>query len=407
MSRFRAYINPTDDNGVFTGFVEVTEDVDFSSMGSISQQIDNDEYNVGLLRFNQFTLKLTNESGRYSDVGTAETIFKKRRGGSRFRLTWEKADDDTQCGIAICGSSYISPEITVFEGVINDEATRLNIVDQKVQFTILTIDSVFKSVATNFASLSNGNLFSAALLTVLNQTEITKYLTVSAGNINVGLDLAIDTVADFENTTVKEALDDLLFASNSVLYIEGTTVIIRSRDADATSSHTFIGQASNNGIENIIDISDVSSGQNNLFNFWTWADTTLKAENGTSIADNGLRKKEISFDMITNTGKRQSILDEQRDEYGERKQELKLTTTLTYETLALMFLNKVNVDYPTVYAPANIGDLLPYYGLAVYGAAIYPIGQFSLTIDVLTDFKILGIVLNTKQQTIEFKLREI
>ena len=61
------------------------------------------------------------------------------------------------------------------------------------------------------------------------------------------------------------------------------------------------------------------------------------------------------IDEITNTGKRQSILDEQRDQFKDKKQEFDLTTFVNYDNLELQILDRVNVDYPTVFYPANAG----------------------------------------------------
>ena len=302
MSQLRVYINPKDDTGVFTGFQEVTEDVASESISNIVQIIDNDEYDVGLFNYNSFSLKFNNQDGKYSDVDNVNSIFRFRRGGSKIQFRWQVQVFDSICGIAECGKALISPEITVYDGILNDDATRLDIDDQQVTFRVLSSDSIFEETETNFSSLSAGDLFSDAIFTVMNQTKITDLMTISSGNITVGLDLMMDTVADFENTTVKEALDILLFGSNSVLFVRDNVVFVKPRDGGSVSQFTFRGQASNEGIEDIIDITDISAGRNNVFNFWTWRDTTLFASDSASITANGLRKKEIDFDPITTTG---------------------------------------------------------------------------------------------------------
>ncbi|MCP3684531.1 MAG: hypothetical protein GY861_17840 [bacterium] len=410
MSRFRAYINPRGDTGDFTGFIEVTEDIDFNSMGTINQQIDNNEFNVGLFRFNEFSLKLRNEHGAYSDVDTLQSIFRTRRAGSQFKLTWSPHDHGPVCGIAVCGASHgasINQEIDVLTGVLNDEATKLDIDDQRVSFRVLSTDSIFTGVETPFSSLNAGDLYSAALLTILNQSSITEYLTVSAVNINVGLDQTLDNVANFENQTVKESLDELLFQSNSVMYIKNQTVFIRSRDGGAASTFTFIGQASNDGIENIKKISDVSTGLNQVFNFWTWDNVNLVASDLESIQANGIRKKSISFDSITNTVKRQEILNAQRTQFKLKKMSFQLTASIAPDMLDITMLDQVRVDYPTTYTPAETDGELPIYGVAVYGQSRYGFGQFSITISKETPMKILGININTKNQELIFKIKEI
>jgi len=407
VSRLRAFINPRDDFGDFTSFVEVTEDMVLNSLGTVNQSIDNDRYTVGLFKFDRFSFKLRNEHGNYSDVTEFNSIFRTRRAGSKFRLTWQQEDVSPICGIAICGEAILSEQQTIFEGSIDDQAATLDIDDQKISFRALGYDAVFPTVATPFSSLSNGDLYSEALLTILNQSKITEYLTIDASNINVGLDLAIDDISKLENTTVKEALDKFLFQSNSVMFIADNIVFIQARDGGATSEKTFFGQASNGGIEDIIEISNVSTGVNNVFNFWTWKDTTLVSSDATSIIKNGIKKREISFDEITDSGKRQSILDAQRDEFQQKKQELNITVPLTYENLNLEILDQIRVDYPTVLSPAEIGGDIPIYGVAIYGQALYPFGEFSITISSLTPYKILSKLINMKNQFIVFKIKEI
>jgi len=407
MSTFRVYINPKDDFGAFTGYQEVTEDVIDDSLSKIAQQIDSDEYNVGVFNYNSFSVKLRNDHGKYSDVEVIQSIFRERRGGSKVQVRWQVQDHRSICGVAIAGKCKISPEIIVYDGLLNDDASRLDIDDQIITFKVLNSDSVFDEVETPFSDLNIGDLFSEAILTVLDQSDITKIMTVSASNINVGLDVAIDAVADLENTTVKEALDILLFGSNSVMYLRDNIIYIKSRDGGATVQKTFIGQASNDGIEDIQKLSSISTGRNKVFNFWTWKDTTLSARDTASISANGLRKKEISFSTITNTTKRQSILDAQRDQFMDLKQEFKLTTFLTYENLGLNMLDRVSVDYPTVVSEGNPGSGVPVYGLAVYGEAVYPNEESSITIDKDTPYKIMGINIEKKNQLITFRLKEI
>lgn len=406
MSIVRIYINPKDDAGNFTSFQEVTEDVTESGLSKIAQNIDNNEYDVGVLRFNSFTIRFRNEHGLYSDVDNLASIFRSRRGGSKFQVRWQKTETP-YAGVAIAGKAVVSPEVVIYDGVINDDATRQDIDDQQVTFKILSTDSIFDEVETPFASINVGDLFSDTIFLVLNQTEITKIMTIDVLNITVGLDLTLDVVTEFENTTVQESLEKLLFMANAILFLRDNVVFVKPRDGGVSSVHSFIGQASNEGIEDIQGLTSISSGRNQTFNFWTWKDTTLKAEDATSILENGVKKKQIEFPEITDTGKRQSVLDEQRTEFAFPKQEFSLTTFLDYETLAINMLDQVSVDYPTPLSPGVPGGIIPIYGVSKYDEAIYPQQEFSIIIDKDTPYKIMGININRKSQNIKFKIKEI
>lgn len=405
MSVFRFYIKPFDDNGILQDYIEVTEDVTYNNMGRISQKIDNDRFDVGVYKFDSISFKLRNDHGKYSSVGNLESIFRFRRAGSQLKITWDINDNPPQAGVAILGRVFTGIETTVFEGIIDDDAATLDIDSQQITIRGLSSDAIFSGVETPYGSISVGDLYSDILYTLLNQAEITKYVTVDAGNINVGLDLQIDVKSELENTTVKEAIDKILFQSNSVLWIENSTVYIANRDGGGASVKTFYGQGSNNGLEDILNISDISTGLNKTFNYWTWAGTTLKSVNTSSVTANGVRKKEISFDEITNSSKRQQVIDEQRTDFSDLKQEFDLTVPLTYENLSIGILDQVRVDYPNVYRAAT-ADGLPIYGVAIYGTSVYPNGEFSITISPDTPFKIMGKSIDTKNQQIIFNVKE-
>jgi CBS domain-containing protein len=90
-------------------------------------------------------------------------------------------------------------------------------------------------------------------------------LTVSIGNIDVAEEHLVDDITPFEDTTVKDALNKLLEASGAILYVKDDTVYVKPRAATTTDPVTFYGQASNIGIENLIDATSIRSGRNKMF----------------------------------------------------------------------------------------------------------------------------------------------
>lgn len=408
MSRFRCYMKPFDFDGNYkTAWQEITEDVDFNGLGRINRQIDGSEYNVGILQYNNMKLNLRNEHGHYSDVEETRSIFDYKRSESQFKITWSLDDGPNQCGLVVCGEFKSSEEIDVYRGLINDDSATSNIKDQKISFQVLGIESVFTSVEFPYTTISNGDLISSVIYDTLNQAKITNLMTVSASNINPGTDVVIDDKTDLENTTAKEALDQLLEISNSVLYIEDDVVYVKDRDPAATVSKTFFGQASFNGIEDIISIKNLRSGVNRVFNYWTWAETSLISKWNDTINVLGIKKKEVDFAPITNNTRRQTILDNLKTEFGPKQQELDLEVPLAYPNLALSFLDRTIIDYPTVLRSATSDGVLPLYGVAIYGEATYPYGEWGITIATDINYKIMGITIDPKKQTITFKKREI
>ncbi|AHZ84641.1 hypothetical protein Bb109J_c1951 [Bdellovibrio bacteriovorus] len=408
MSLFRAFIAPISENGQsHEPWVEVTDDVDFESMGNIQQRIEGSDYDVGVFTFSQFVVTLRNDHGLYSDGTMQRSIFFGKRSESLFRLIWQKQDFPSVAGSIMAGQ-FISgnTEFPVFEGILKDEAAQMNISDQKVNFMVLGKEAALSREIVPFGEISAGVSHKDLIFKCLNQPFITKYFSVDLANINPMLNLQIDVVDDFENKTVDEAMKLLLRSSNSVLFVKDGAVVVRGRDASPEVKFQFFGQASNKGVENVIDIRDVRTGIHRTFNFWTWADTEVVASDISSVAEFGIIKKKEEFKYITNATKQSTILSVLKEEFKNPKMEFKVLTPITTDSILLFLLDRVKVDYPTVYF-TEPGENIPIYGIARYGEARYPFGEFSLQISPLEEFKILNRSVNVKDQYIELTLRGV
>jgi len=407
LSNLRVYINPLDDNGAYTSYQEVTADVNLNSLSKISRKLDSSEYDVGVFSFSNLTIKLRNNHGKYSDVGTPRTIFKSRRNDSLVKIEWLPSPDEAILGAAIVGISVLGLSQEIFKGFLSDESLKSDIDTQEVNFTIRGMESLFDSVEVPFSSLSTGGGTRAMIADVMTVDEITDLLTISLGNIQVPDEQTIDNIDDFENTTVKDALNTLLEASNAVLYVSNDTVYVVPRDETAADPITFYGQASAVGIENLVKVSNIRSGRNKMFNYWKWSDTTLKATSTSSIDDFGVKDKEVDYSLFTNSTTKQNILDEFRDEFSEPKQEMEITVPMDYDSLDLFLLDRVNMDYPTVYMPAEPEAGLPLYGVAIYGESKYPLSQWSLNLTTDDIFKIIGIDLILKDNLVKLYIKRV
>lgn len=407
-NRVRVYIKPFDTLGDYVAdWTEVTSDVVFEDLGDLSLDLDNVEYTLGVYRASSVALTLLNEFGTYSDVDVQQSMFRWRRAGSLVKFVWDIENDGNYCGSAELGQAYLTDdtEKILFTGLLDDSSLSLNLLDRKQKFQVLGLEAAFVRAKVPFSSLTGSDYISDIIYKCLNQTEITKALTVDAGNINPGLDQIPNSIAELENKTVREALDDLLLFSNSVLYISNSTVYVADRTAGLSVAYTFHGQASETARENFNSIENLKSGIARTFNFLTWQDTTLLSSDSTSIDHYGVLKKELSSDLFTNNTKRTNVLDAILAEFKDPKRELDLTAPLSYATFDLDLLNRVAIDYPTVYVTA--GEDFPIIGIAVIGVAVLPKGLWSFTIDTDTNFKIIGKKLSLKKGVVTYKLREI
>lgn len=410
LSRIRVYILPFDDltQEYVSDYIEITDDVDNSSFASLTQRLDNKEYDVGVFNFADMSLILRNEHGRYNKVGDPNTIFGYKRGGTKVKITYMLQDDPPWCGVAICGQAKIFDEQDMFTGLLTDETTDEDVINQNISFRVLGLESIFKETIVNFGSISNGDLFSLIIYTILNQTKITDLMTVSALNITCGSDQTIDSITGLQNKTVKETLDTVLLLSNSILYVDRSNVVHVSPRTPSTSFQWYLyGQASVDGAENIQNLSDIRNGLNRTFNFIRWEATTLSSEDATSTAKYGTRIKEIGNDIITNTTKRNNILQSIRDYFSTPKRELELTTIIKdYDIFDVFILDKVSIDYPTVYFIEE-GESYPIYDSSLYDVAKYPLAEWSLEIDPTVGWMVTGRKIDFRNQLITYFLREI
>lgn len=404
---FRVYINPFDDDGNYTGFVDVSKYVNLTSLSDITQDIDSTEYQLGVFRYPNLQLKLDNKSGKFSDVENVQSIFRFRRADSQVKVTYSLMNEGPYCGVAICGgeNAYLSEEVQLYVGLINDESFSTSVRNQDVTVKVLGFESVFSRAVVPFSALSNGMLISDAIYAILNQVAVTKLLTVNEANIVPDLDLAIDDVSDFETMTVKEALDKLLVTSNSVLYIRDQVIYVSNRDATAAVQATFYGQAAIAGAEEVADIKELKNGVAKVFNFITWASTNLSNADADSVTRYGVRKLELDYGFITDSGKRVTIMANIAAEFASAKQEFTLVVPINYNRLALKLLDRIIVDYPTVYLQGE--EPVPVCGVFEYGVAVLPEALWSLTITTDENYKIVSKKIVPRAGTIEFKVRKI
>ncbi len=402
-NKWRIYIKPFDDVGVYTSYTEVTQDVLFSSLGSINQDLDNTEYNIGVFRISNFKISLRNDHGLYSDVDSPQSLFKYKRSESLVKITWEIEEDGPYVGVAESESGYLSEETTIFIGLLNDDSLTMDLTKQTVEFMCLGRESIFSKTIVPFGSIHNGDLYSAVIYALLNQTAITSLLTLSALNITCGTDQTIDSISGLQNKTVTEGLNQLLLASNSVLYVKNDTIYVSPRTASVSVVYMFYGQGSAIGAENIYDVTEIKNGLNKTFNYFTWKDTALYSTDVTTVAKYGAITREIDFDFCTDNTKRQAILDSLKTEFFTPKQEFKISTPMSYDSLIVNLLDKVSIDYPRVYVVS--GSPFPICGVAICGSAILPKALWDFNVSSTDYYKVVGKSLDMKNAILTFKVR--
>ena len=409
MSQVKLYIAPFNTDGVYQSYVNVSDDI-AGDIGSITRKLDSSDYDTGVFRTSDISFTLKNDTGKYSDIGSNDTMFAYTRANSKVKITWQIENDVTECGFAVCGGSALSEEITIFEGLLNDETSKESLQGGNIAFKALSFESLFNKEIVSTSHFSNGDTVQAAMYKILsNNTAIPNYLTISSLNFSVddstGL-LTIDDKTKFENATISDTLKELLTVGNAILYIEDNVVYTDTRTPTATSQHTFYGQASDVGIENISNLGKINTGLKRTFNFLSWKDYTTPQSNSSSRSKYGTRKKELDFEFITTAATKDKVLGNIVTEFGDPKREFDLTTIIDYETIDLTLLDRINIDYPT---PLYVGpgDLFPIWGVSVWGTFRWPYREASVTLTLTEYFKIIGYKINLKDGNITYNLREV
>lgn len=405
-NKWAVYIKPFTDDGVYSEYQDITDDVDLNSMSKISVSLDNTDFDIGVFRNSDINLALKNKDGRYSDIDNPKSIFKYKRADTLIKITW-RLGNPPLCGIAQTGNDwFLGEEQTIFEGLLSDDDLEMDLSDQTIKFTVLGRESIFERVVVPFGSISNGDLISSIIYEMLNQSAITDILTVDALNIDPGIDQAIDSIASLQNKTVKEGLEKLLLATNSVLYINGSSVIVAPRVASAALQFTFYGPGAYRGNENTIALLDIKSAIARVINFATWVDTpAVTSENTTSRNRFGTRKKEFDFEFFTTSPKQQAVLDSIVEEFGDSKEELIARVKLKYASSALQMLDRVNLDYPYI----SVGETAYVFGASdsVAGVAVAALSLSQFERIPAQHYKIIEKTIEVKSSVINFRLRAI
>lgn len=408
MSAFRFYLSIPLDNGQYSEFEEITEDVLENSVGNLKQNLSSNEYDIGTIKFNKISVNLRNEKAKYSQANNPLSIFTTKRDESILKIMWDVNEDTIACGNFACGHTYLSHPVEVYKGFLEDNSSKFDADTQVQTFNFLGLESIIGKVGVNYSSLSVSDDMLTTIYNLLNQEKITKFLTVDPGNISVAHNFVPDNIESLQNKKVLDALDEILFLCGAVLYVENDTIYVSTRDASPTSKFIFYGPSSDLGIENLIDVSSYTLGLNRTFNSWRWKDTAIVQSFADSIDANGFRDKEVDSELVTNTTKRTNILTSLLAEYGFPKIELEIKVPMTTPIISELFLlDRINIDYPADYRGNEDDELPATYGKAIYGRSSYIQAVSSLIIDVGIDWKILNRNISIKDHIITFKIREV
>jgi len=388
--RYSVHFTPLTKLQTYGTEIDVSDRVVISGVSSIKKSIDDTDYGIGVYTFGDIVIKASNYDGKFNEMDS-RSIFTTTRDLTKVRVVFTDEDGDT----------------LTFKGLINDEATRFDVVKHIVSFKVLALDSVIRNSKVPAGTVSAGTTIKAALNSILSQARITSVLTVTESNINPDLNVVIDVGTPFDNQPVKAAVNELLLVSNSAFFINSSDeVIVKSRAEDTTKDVVNLyGKSDIFGRENIIKLSKYNTGQHRMFTSIKVNDTE-KSNTGFEI-DFGTRQKEISIDWVTTESKEVSIAERLVEEFKTPKIELEVTLS-TKIGKDIDLLDRVSVNYPLRLEPSSGNTFLPTYGVSKYGESdvTYPNVFGGVSIDSNVAFKVIGIKHNPRKFETTLKLRQ-
>lgn len=394
--KYRVFFTPKVSISAYGDEIDVSDYILQTGLNNIRRSIDSSDYSVGVYSYDDLSLKGYNKNGYFNDQNDSRSIFPSGRDQCKVRVEFVQYDDEDN-----------ETDTIVFNGLINEEATRVDVVAETIDFKVLSLDSVIRNTKVAAGLITNGTTIASAIESILSNTRIAAVLSVDTLDINPAYNPTIDVGSVFDNMVAKEALDQLLLVSNSVMIIDsGANVIVRSRDESTDRPIlNLYGKSDILGRENIITITDYNTGFHRVFNSVMVND--VEESNAGLQLDYGVRQRQISVEFITDPEKEATIAETILEEFKSSKAELKVKVPIR-TILGYDLLDRVSINYPLRAKPPE-GTFLPVYDVAKYGDTLtpYPLVYGSVVIQPRLAFKIIQIDEDPRSFTATLKLRQV
>lgn len=251
---------------------------------------------LGISQHSSIKLAINNKDGDWFGIDDPYTIFYGYYSRNNTKVRYK-------CGYLDENGDQIDE--TIFEGFLNEQTINMDYNSGEMNFEVLSYSSLFNTLLINAGDLSGQTTIKEIIAVIMNYSEITPYITYSAGNINPAFNISFDNVTIFENRTIMDVLNDMMKKSNSVWYLDSSNnFIVRNKVMSASSSvFDFLKSFKQSRDVNVVDIEFFDEGYNNIIN-------VVKYTNSNSIiinkaATDNLQKYgenilELSGDDLTN-----------------------------------------------------------------------------------------------------------
>lgn len=398
---YNVFMTPLTTEDVYGAEVEISDFVLDAGVSKIKNGIDSTDYDFGLFKYGDINLKCQNKNGILNDETDSRSIFTFSRDRAKVRVIFRQTADSDTAGTT-------QTDTLTFNGLINEEATRLSLINDTINFKVLSFDSVIRNTKVSGGTVASGVSVSSAIKSILNVPRITSVLTFDASKINPDIDEIIDVGSEFDNLTTRTALNKLLLAGNSVFLIDSTnTMIVKSREEDEDANvNNLFGPHDLLGRENIVTVLKFNTGRHRMFN--SIVVSGVEEGNAALQQDFGTRQKTVTLDFFTDTTKLSRIAKRLLREFKAPKIELTVRVATSFAK-DFDILDRFSVNYPLRIGEPADGKFLPVIGAATIGDTDTPLPkQFgALQISDQTAFKVIEISHIPKSFLTDLKLRQV
>jgi hypothetical protein len=394
-TRYRVYMTPRTGQFTYGTEIEITDHVTIQGIGTTKRAIDSQDYEIGVYFYSDLQLVGSNDNGYFNGPDDLRSIFQYNRDLTKCRVVYENTTGDT----------------IAYYGLLQDQATRIDAVNETVTFRILSLDSIISITQVTGGTVASGVTCKSAMLSILNQAAISSVLSISSVNVTPDLNFTIDIGDAFDDMQTQDALNLLLVASNSTMKISSSGVVtIQSRAANNVSALNLYGPYDELRRQNVINIQNYNTGLQRMFTSViitdaNGVDTTF--DNVPLAQTYGYNQTALTFPFLLANGSVPLVGKTILAEFSSPKVEMEVEVP-TSIAKNVDLLDLVSVNWPLRITPIT-DKMLPVIGTSVIGNSAYPLPNKNGSLFVLPNvaFKVIEIDNDAVNFTTILKLRQV
>ncbi len=305
-----------------------------NSIKSISRKLPNDSYNFGFVAVGDLDLFLDSKFGQFGEESLTGSIFNGYlRHKSIIRIREGYIDPTTNIEVIN----------TVFEGFIDESSTSTKVDATNTKQTLKVIERLnfilrellWEDVKSSFSGSYNLESF---IYTLLNRSEFTNFMTVSASNINAGYNIGNINYSGAngieDDTTLLDILKELS-KGHSFFYLKND--IFYYKDINSGDTTNFVINKNK-----IIKFESYNNGADKVIEklYWEDQEDSINYTASTVIYN---KSKKIKINYVNNDTDKQLLLNKIGSYTSIKRQLFKLEIPY-YNDIEL--LDIINIELP-------------------------------------------------------------